>query len=200
MSEKKCSVYSKLLAVQQGTTVPKDRFNDYSNFNYRSAEDMLRNLKPLLAENNAVTFIEDEIVILGEPNDTYIKATVHFIDCETGDEITTSAYARESKHNNMSSDQCTITASSYARKQALHAMFLFDDGGTATDGQKQPKPKGKPNGTTKRIGGVDWSKQQGSRPPQDMSFPEPPPDDYDSIPLPEAPPDYTKRTGNRRPA
>ncbi|MDE5556227.1 MAG: ERF family protein [Ruminococcus sp.] len=58
---------------------------------------------------------------------SYIKAVARFIDCATGTEITTHAFAKECSHKGMSEDQCTGTASSYARKYALNALLLIDD-------------------------------------------------------------------------
>lgn len=136
----KKNIYMKLFAVQQNLKAHKGQHNDYGNYNYRSAEDILEAVKPLLAEQEAIILINDEIFNLNnqvnkeskgdvtkEMPCNYIKATVRFVDCETGEEITASAYARECQHTGMSADQCTGCASSYARKYALNALLCIDN-------------------------------------------------------------------------
>ena len=126
MSNNKAIIYKKLSEIQNEISVPKERYNSYGNFFYRSAEDILNAAKPLLKQKGCVLLIEDNIEVIGK-NNIYIKATAYLIDCESGEEISTHAYAKESKHNNLSDDQCTGTASSYARKYCLNALFLLDD-------------------------------------------------------------------------
>lgn len=137
----KKNVYQKLMAVQQNLKAHKGQHNDYGNYNYRSAEDILEAVKPLLLEQEAIILINDEIFnlndqvnreskaegILRETPNNYIKATVTFIDCESGKEITASAFAKECQHTGMSADQCTGCASSYARKYALNALLCIDN-------------------------------------------------------------------------
>lgn len=132
------NIYQKLMAIQSNIKAPKNQYNSFGKYKYRSAESILEALKPFLAEYNVVLIMQDEIVTNGIgriENDkgimdvplNYVKATARFIDCDTGNEIETSAFARECKHTGMSEDQCTGTASSYARKYCLNAMFLLDD-------------------------------------------------------------------------
>ena len=136
----KKNIYMKLFAVQQNLKAHKGQHNDYGNYFYRSAEDVLEAVKPLLAEQEAIILINDEIFNLNNQVNSeskgdstkempcnYIKATVRFVDCETGEEITASAYARECQHTGMSADQCTGCASSYARKYALNALLCIDN-------------------------------------------------------------------------
>lgn len=137
----KKNVYRKLMAVQQSLKAHKGQHNDYGNYNYRSAEDILEAVKPLLLEQEAIILINDEIFNLNnqvnrEKGDNgtelempcnYIKATVRFIDCESGQELSASAYAKECRHTGMSADQCTGCASSYARKYALNALLCIDN-------------------------------------------------------------------------
>ncbi len=133
------NIYQKLGMIQNNLKAPKNMYNSYGKYNYRNAEGILEALKPHLAQFSAIVLIEDSIEHIGEivtqgengsikktPN-CYIKATVKFIDCESGQEISASAYAHECEHKGMSLDQCTGTASSYARKYALNALFLLDD-------------------------------------------------------------------------
>lgn len=137
----KKNVYQKLMAVQQNLKAHKGQHNNYGNYNYRSAEDILEAVKPLLLEQEAIILINDEIYnldgqvnrerkgedVLREIPNNYIKATVTFIDCESGQEINASAFAKECQHTGMSADQCTGCASSYARKYALNALLCIDN-------------------------------------------------------------------------
>lgn len=131
----KKNIYQKLFAVQQNLKAHKGQHNDYGGYNYRSAEDILEAVKPLLREQECIIIIKDEIFThnqMAEANGVkspvnYIKATIHFIDIETGDEVTADAYARECRHTGMSEDQCTGCASSYARKYALNALLCIDN-------------------------------------------------------------------------
>ena len=129
----------KLLAVQSELIAPKDKFNDFSNFNYRSCEDILNALKPLLRKFNASVVITDEIVLIGERY--YIKATAHFLDTENGGEICATAYARE-QHTKKGMDESQVTgaASSYARKYALNGLFAIDNTADADTANNAPAP------------------------------------------------------------
>lgn len=120
------SVYLKLVEVQSKLKSPKSQFNKFGNYAYRNREDILEALKPLLAEVKAVVNISDEVVLVGERY--YIKATVKFIDAETGDVVEASAMAREEESKKgMDSSQLTGSTSSYARKYALNGLFAIDD-------------------------------------------------------------------------
>lgn len=115
-----------MLAVQSELRAPKGQFNEFSNFNYRSCEDILNALKPLLKKFKSAVVISDEMVLIGERY--YIKATARFIDTETGDEIQATAYAREQQaRKGMDESQVTGAASSYARKYALNGLFAIDN-------------------------------------------------------------------------
>lgn len=120
------SVYLKLVEVQSKLKSPKSQFNKFGNYAYRNCEDILEALKPLLAEVKAVVNISDEVVLVGERY--YIKATVKFIDAETGEFVEASAMAREEESKKgMDSSQLTGSTSSYARKYALNGLFAIDD-------------------------------------------------------------------------
>jgi hypothetical protein len=114
----------KLLEVQSKLEAPKGQFNKFGNYKYRSAEDILKALKPLLKEHELVMTINDEIVeVAGR---VYVKAIVTVNDGETT--ISTTAYAREPiNKKGMDESQVTGAASSYARKYALNGMFAIDD-------------------------------------------------------------------------
>ena len=118
----KKDLYKKLWLIQQQLKAPKSQRNSYGGYNYRSAEDILEAVKPLL-EGITLT-INDEVVLIGDRY--YIKATAILSDGE--DEITVTAFAREEKEQKgMSAGQLTGATSSYARKYALNGLFCIDD-------------------------------------------------------------------------
>lgn len=120
------SVYAKMTNVQTQLNAPKNQYNSFGKYHYRSCEDILEGLKPLLKENKAVVTVSDEIVVIGEY--TYVKATAKFIDSETGEAIETVGYARHSSEKKgMDDAQITGATSSYARKYALNGLFCIDD-------------------------------------------------------------------------
>ena len=131
MSEKKMNTYEKLLAIQTELKAPKNQTaTDFKTgkvrYRYRSCEDILEALKPLLAKYNCTLQINDSLELIGERY--YIMATAVFIDSENEGTVTNSAYARETLDNGrMDSAQITGAASSYARKYALNGLFLIDD-------------------------------------------------------------------------
>jgi len=130
--------YDKLRAVQLGFNAPKNRYNAFGDFYYRSAEDMEAALKPLLNEHGLTMIISDEVVMVGERY--YVKAFVYVTDGE--DSQTTNGFAREIE-NKTKSDPAQITgmASSYARKYAISGMFLVDDQRDADAEEKKPSEK-----------------------------------------------------------
>lgn len=113
-----------LKTIQQKLKAPKSQRNNFGNYNYRSCEDILEAVKPLLAETGALLLLADEMVQIGERY--YIKATARFVHDKESIEV--SAYAREAEiKKGMDESQITGTASSYARKYALNGLFLIDD-------------------------------------------------------------------------
>lgn len=114
-----------LINIQSELKAPKSQYNSFGKYNYRNAEDILEALKPLLAKYKATMYITDEMVEVG--GRVYVKSTVCFKDSGSGS-VSVSAYAREPDTlKGMSDSQVTGTASSYARKYALNALFLIDD-------------------------------------------------------------------------
>lgn len=118
----------KLLTIQTKLNAPKNQRNNFGGFNYRSCEDILTAVKPLLAETNTSLTISDEVVLIWETR-FYIKATATLYDNETWEVITqTTALAREQEDKKgMDQSQVTGAASSYARKYALNWLFCIDD-------------------------------------------------------------------------
>lgn len=121
------NIYAKLLDIQKKLRAPKGQWNDYSKFNYRSCEDILEAVKPLLAEHKLAILIADEIEQIGERY--YLKATVTLIDADDPEQrLEISSLARESlTKKGMDDSQVTGATSSYARKYCLNGLFAIDD-------------------------------------------------------------------------
>ena len=140
------TIYKKLLNIQRDLKAPKGQYNNFGKYSYRNAEDIMEALKPLLVENNAITYIEDDTIeYIGQRY--YLVATISFVDVETGEKITVKARAREEENKKgMDGSQITGAASSYARKYALSGLFLIDDNKDADSNEyhkqnDQQKPK-----------------------------------------------------------
>lgn len=125
------SIREKLLNIQTELKAPKGQYNSYGGYKYRSCEDILEAVKPLLKDNKCTLRITDDVVQIGERY--YIKATAILTDLEESDgyrerEVQNTAYAREEEtKKGQDGSQLTGTASSYARKYALNGLFLIDD-------------------------------------------------------------------------
>lgn len=116
----------KLMNIQQELKAPKGQYNDFGKYAYRSCEDILEAVKPLLKKEKVVLTISDELQYIG--NRYYIKATATLIDIESEATISNSAYAREEEtKKGMDGSQITGASSSYARKYALNGLFGIDD-------------------------------------------------------------------------
>lgn len=120
------NVYIKLVNIQSTLKAPKSQFNSFGKYNYRSCEDILEGLKPILKEEKALVILDDNIVQIG--NRFYVEATATLIDAETGEKISVKALAREDEtKKGMDLAQVTGSVSSYARKYALNGLFCIDD-------------------------------------------------------------------------
>lgn len=120
------SVYEKLLLVQAELKAPKSQDNLFGGFKYRSCEDILEAVKPLLHKVNAVLVISDDIIAAGSR--VYVKAIATFRDVEGEGQVTAFGYAREPESRpKMDEAQVTGSSSSYARKYALNGLFCIDD-------------------------------------------------------------------------
>ena len=130
-----------LAQIQSELKAPKGQRNTFGKYNYRSCEDILEAVKPLLQERGLVILITDDIVQIGERY--YVRATATIYDSE-GSYISNSALAREElKRSGMDASQITGATSSYARKYALNGLFAIDDTKDAdatNKGQDEPKP------------------------------------------------------------
>ena len=119
------SVYSKLFEIQQTLKAPKGQYNNFGKYKYRSCEDILEAVKPILAQQRATIILYDELVLNGQRY--YIKATACLVDIETGEQVKSEAYAREEENKKkMELSQITGSSSSYARKYALNGLFCID--------------------------------------------------------------------------
>jgi hypothetical protein len=139
-----------LRAVQIGLKVPKDRKNDFANFVYRKAEDIIQHAKPLLDKNGLTLVIFDELEYIGDRY--YVKATAQVID-KADKTIACSAYAREAlDKKGMDVAQITGSASSYARKYALSGLFAIDNSDIPDlDEQVHETPVAKPEPKAEKV-------------------------------------------------
>lgn len=118
------NIYNKLMTIQSNLKAPKGQYNNFGKYKYRSCEDILESVKPLLSQHDCALVITDDIVMLGER--IYVKATAKLIS--GSEHIESSAFAREEDtKKGMDSSQVTGAASSYARKYALNGLFCIDD-------------------------------------------------------------------------
>lgn len=132
-------IFGVLQAIQSELVAPKGQYNSFGKYNYRSAEDILEALKPILKKHNAAITLSDDI--------TYIEGR-HYVEASVtlyaeGEAIGTKALAREEESKKgMDGSQITGTASSYARKYALNGLFAIDDNKDADSDEYQNQNKG----------------------------------------------------------
>lgn len=118
------TIHQKLIEVQEELKAPKGQYNSFGKYYFRSTEDIVEALKPLLIKRGLLLLMYDEIELIGSR--IYVVSTADLTDGATN--IKVSARARESEtKKGMDDSQITGTASSYARKYALNGMFLIDD-------------------------------------------------------------------------
>ena len=111
--------------IQAELKAPKGQYNSFGKYHYRSAEDILEAVKPLLAKYGVLMTITDDVIAVADR--IYVKATATITD-KDGKTQSVTAYARESaEKKGMDDSQITGTASSYARKYALNGLLLIDD-------------------------------------------------------------------------
>lgn len=142
-------IFRKLTHIQEVVKCEKTKWNGFSNFPYRSLEDIQDAVKPLLSANGLALVLSDEMVMFGDR--FYIKATAELYDIAKPEEsLKTSGWARETEQKKgFDESQLTGSASTYARKKALDGMFLLDDTPDA-DSQDNTKPQGTDNKNTKQ--------------------------------------------------
>lgn len=128
----------KLAKIQKELKAPKGQLNKFGGYNYRSCEDILEAVKPLL--DGAILTLQDEIINIGDR--FYVKATATFTDGTYTHSVTAMAREPETKKG-MDESQITGMASSYARKYALNGLFCIDDTKDADTMDNAPAPKRK---------------------------------------------------------
>lgn len=114
-----------LFRIQSDLKAPKGQTNNFGKYKYRSCEDILEAVKPLLSEHGGIITLHDDLVMIGDRY--YVKATATYT-ASADDKVSVSSYAREpANKKGMDESQITGTASSYARKYALNGLLLIDD-------------------------------------------------------------------------
>ena len=141
-----------IISIQNELKAPKGQFNSFGRYKYRSCEDILEAVKPLLHKYSCSLNISDEVVMVGDR--FYIKATAT-LRKDTGEVVSASAaYAREDEtKKGMDGAQVTGAASSYARKYALNGLFCIDDTKDADTDEytKNTKPEKEPAEKDKNL-------------------------------------------------
>ena len=178
----------KLLKIQSDLKAPKGQTNSFGNYKYRSCEDILEAVKPLLKENKLTLVLHDEVVNIGNHN--YVKSTATLSDEEK--HIDAVAFAREAESKKgMDDAQITGACSSYARKYALNGLFAIDDtkdADTKDNTNYVSKPKdsfkvtkkqledlfaeAKEEGFTDQSLALEWLTERGGKDPREMSLKE----------------------------
>ena len=114
-----------LFKIQNELKAPKGQTNNFGKYKYRSAEDIIEAVKPILNKYKTALVVSDEVVQVGDR--IYIKATATLLD-NTDNHISVNGWAREEEvKKGMDAAQITGSASSYARKYALNGLFAIDD-------------------------------------------------------------------------
>lgn len=136
---------AKLCKIQAALKAPKNQYNSFGDFHYRSCEDILEAVKPLCVQEGLLLTISDEVILLGDRY--YVKSVARLTDGEK--EIFATAYARETETRpKMDAAQLTGSASSYARKYALNGLFCIDDTKDADTMKNEDTPKENPTPAT----------------------------------------------------
>lgn len=117
---------SRVCDLQTELKAPKGQYNSFGKYKYRSCEDILEAVKPLLHKHRLVLTVSDTLTSVGDR--FYVQATARLRDTESECFIENTALAREAaEKKGMDESQITGTASSYARKYALNGLFCIDD-------------------------------------------------------------------------
>ena len=137
-----------LIDIQQRLNVPKNQYNQFGKFKYRSLEDIQAALKPLLAEHNCGIRFDDNVV--EHCGRTFLKTTLTFFN-DKGETLSTTSEAEHAiEKSGMDSAQISGAASSYARKYAMNALFLIDDS-PEIDSEEYSQNKGSRRSTTSKA-------------------------------------------------
>lgn len=150
-----------LFKIQQEFKSSKNLINDFAKFNYRNLECMLGDLKPILLKYDCIITFNDEIVNVGSSN--YIKSTATLTHIESGEEISTTAFAREDETKaGMSAGQMTGCGSSYSRKYALCGLCAVNEEKDLDALDNRPKHNNQPTPTPKfsTPDNLEWTPEQ----------------------------------------
>ena len=150
---KQLTIRQKLQGIQSCLKAPKGQTNKFGGYNYRSAEDILSAVKPLLSEFEAILVSQDTMVEIG--GRVYVQTTSTLTDTALGDSISTTGYAREAEiKKGMDDAQITGSAASYSLKRALGNLFCISDSSLDPDATNT---HGKSNATktTQRVQQLD---------------------------------------------
>ena len=156
------NIYEKLLNIQLELKAPKDQFNKFGKYKYRSAESILEAIKPLLKKYKVtIRIVEDLTEINGSP---VIKSVAHLDDTEKNEGVTAVGYAGVEKAGGMALPQAYGSASSYSKKYSLGNLLLIDDtaDADATNDHKKPSKVKLLRGTDTWNKAVDYLKKGGS--------------------------------------
>lgn len=116
----------RVIALQNELKAPKSRYNSFGKYAYRSCEDIVEAIKPLLLKYRVSLNLSDTMEVVGDRY--YIKAMAQLFDTDSDQELISCGWAREDEtKKGMDGSQITGTASSYARKYALNGLLLIDD-------------------------------------------------------------------------
>lgn len=151
------AILEKLNIIQSKLKAPKGQYNKFGNYSYRSCEDILEALKPLLAQTKTVLTIKDDIEFIGDRY--YLRAICTLHDAESGEKIENAAYARETDtKKGMDAAQITGSVSSYARKYALNGLFAIDDTKDGDTNENYKQTQKNQSNAQRNAQGVDISK------------------------------------------
>ena len=149
------SIHTKLSAIQRNLKAPKGQYNNFGRYNYRSCEDIVEAVKPILTDAECSLTLSDDIILVGDR--VYVKATATLYDASPENKgdikaISVSAMAREpAEKKGMDASQITGTASSYARKYALNGLFAIDDTKDADTDSFQHQQDNAPSNSRERM-------------------------------------------------
>lgn len=153
------SVLEKLSKIQVEFKAPKDKYNSFGKYNYRSAESILESIKPLLMKHNAVIVVDEGLEeINGQP---VIRSKATLFECENGESVEAVAYAGIEKAGGMALPQAYGSASSYAKKYALGNLLLIDDSQDADSTNIHSKKPSEPKKLELNVGDENWDKVLG---------------------------------------
>ena len=143
MGEARANIYEKLHIIQTTLKANKGQYNAFGKYKYRSCEDILESVKPLLIQTSTILVVSDELIMIGDRY--YVKSTAKLQDTEADVCVDSVGYAREEESKKgMDSSQVTGAASSYARKYALNGLLCIDDNKDADATNKHEKEETKP--------------------------------------------------------